>query len=852
MIERHSLITSFYDRLILRRPKVVILCLVLVVSFLGYKARHFELDASAETLILETDEDLLYSRLIEARYGSDDYLVVTFTPQKDLFSEKTLETLTRLRNELRQLDTVSSVVSILDVPLLESGSLSVKELVTHDLTLESVTSDRQRAMVEFADSPLYQNLIVSADLKTTALQIKFHHDTAHEALAGRFQELQNRQAQGALGLDEQAELERVARELKTHREEAKKTRHRDIATIRSIMEKYRHEGKLFLGGVSMIADDMISFIKSDLKMFGLGVMLFLAITLSAIFRSMRWVILPILCCALSAISMMGLLGMFGWHVTVISSNFISLQLILTMSLTIHLIVRYREVAARNLVKDQKNLVFETVRTIFTPCFYATLTTIVGFGSLVFCDILPVRTFGWMMNGGLLLSLALTFLLFPAGLMLLTRRIPAIRRSRFSLTPFLAEFTEAHGILILVMSLTAFVISLVGIEKLEVENSFINYFREKTEISQGMKVIDQKLGGTTPLEVIVQVDESKHAPSAGGGAGVPLDEEFKKFDEFDKAVESEKYWFTSEKMALAVRIHDYLDSLPETGKVLSLGTIIKIGEKLNFGRPFEGVELAMLHTKLPDKLKNTLLKPYVSTEHGELRFVVRVRDSEKTLRRNALLEKIRHDLSNKLGLGKEQVHLTGLLVLYNNMLQSLFSSQILTLGIVAVALAGMFLVIFHSVKVALIAIAPSLLAISAVLGIMGWLNIPLDMMTITIAAITIGIGVDDTIHYVYRFRREIYVDRSYVQAMHRCHRSIGDAMTYTSVTIIIGLSVLVASSFIPTILFGLFTALAMSIALIANLTLLPQLLIALKPFSFGAKERSAAMGEQKSNRWENAL
>ena len=356
----------------------------------------------------------------------------------------------------------------------------------------------------------------------------------------------------------------------------------------------------------------------------------------------------------------------------------------------------------------------------------------------------------------------------------------------------------------------------------------------------MKVIDQEMGGTTPLDVIIKLKGTKESTSpAAGGSEVPLDEEFKKFDEFDKAEEDDKYWFTPEKMALAVKIHDYLDSLPETGKVLSLATVIKIGEKLNEGRPLEGVELALLYKELPENLKATLLKPYVSPEHDEFRFLVRVQDSQKTLRRNALLGKIRNELSSELGLGKDQVHLTGLLVLYNNMLQSLFDSQVLTLGVVAVALTGMFLTVFQSLKIALIAIAPSLLAIAAVLGIMGWLNIPLDMMTITIAAITIGIGVDDTIHYVYRFKREIDIDRNYMETMHRCHRSIGDAMTYTSVTIIIGFSVLTASNFIPTILFGLLTALAMSIALLANLTLLPQLLIAFKPFGFNNNPSSKA-------------
>jgi predicted RND superfamily exporter protein len=581
----------------------------------------------------------------------------------------------------------------------------------------------------------------------------------------------------------------------------------------------------------MVADDMISFVKSDLKIFGLGVTFFLIVTLSLIFRKKRWIFVPLLCCALSSISMMGLLGMFGWEVTVISSNFISLQLIITMAITIHLIVRYRELLFKNPEAEQRQLILDTVRLMVTPCLYAALTTMAGFGSLVFCHILPVITFGWMMIGGIVVSLILTFLLFPSVLMLLKKGSPkALHESRFSLTSFLAKFTEGHGRIILAVSAIVFIISALGIARLDVENSFINYFKESTEIYQGMQVIDQKLGGTTPLDVIVQLDQvGGQAPVVTPRADADFDEDFSEFDEFDEPQDEEKYWFTAEKVDLVTRIHDYLEGLPQIGKVLSLGTMVKIAEQLNQGKPLDSLQLAVLYSELPGEFKDMLLKPYVSPEHSQLRFSVRVKDSEETLKRNLLLKRLRDDLTGKLGLKEENVHFAGLFVLYNNMLQSLFDSQILTLGLVLLALMGMFLVLFRSLKIALIAIAPNLLAIATVLGIMGWLNIPLDMMTITIAAISIGIGVDNTIHYVYRFEQEIIVDWNYTKAIHRCHGSIGRALYYTSLTIIIGFSILALSNFIPTIYFGLLTGLAMSIALIASLTLLPELLVTFKPF-----------------------
>ena len=609
------------------------------------------------------------------------------------------------------------------------------------------------------------------------------------------------------------------------------------------MDNYRRDAELFLGGVSMIADDMISFIKSDLKVFGIGVLFFLIVTLSIIFRSSRWVLLPMLCCTFSAISMMGLLGMFGWPVTVISSNFISLQLIITMAITIHLIVRYRDLAFHDPGAEQRQLILDTVRLMVTPCLYAALTTIAGFGSLLLCDLLPVKTFGWMMIAGIIVSLVVTFLLFPAGLMLVHREVSragrAQKRSRYSLTSFLAGFTGTHGRMILVSSAIIFGISLFGISRLVVENSFIDYFKDSTEIYQGLKVIDQKLGGTSPLDVIIDFDEPEASSQvAAPGINAKSDDEFEKFDEFDESKSAEddgRYWFTADKMARITKIHDYLDSLPETGKVVSLATMLKIAEDFNNGQPLDNFQLALLYGELPDTFKTMVLKPYVSVEHNQVRYAIRVRDSEKSLRRNELVKKIKYDLINKLGLREDHVHLTGLLVLYNNMLQSLFKSQILTLGVVVIALMGMFLILFRSFKIAMIAITPNLLAIGAVLGVIGWLNIPLDMMTITIAAISMGIAVDNTIHYIYRFRQEFNLEHNYVKTVFNCHGSIGYAMYYTSVTIIIGFSILALSNFLPSIYFGLLTGLAMLVALIASLTLLPQLLIVFRPFGPEAEE-----------------
>ena len=830
MTTRYSVIMRLYDRIILKRPKIVIFCVLIVVLFLSYQAKNFKLDASTETLIIETDEDLLYSRLIESRFGGHDYLLLTYSPNADLFSDEGLKKLTLLRDDLMQLERVSSVVSILDAPLLESPPVPVKELVAGIQTLESPTVDRRLAKIEFKSSPLYQSLLVSPDLKTTGLQINFETDGTFREIEERYEQFYEKQSNGSLSAREMAEFNAVRKQFQQFKEKRKKLRHQDIIAIRTIMDTYRQDAELFLGGISVITDDLVSFIKKDLKIFGIGVAILLVVTLGLIFKKVRWIVLPMLCCVFSAISMMGLLGMFGWKVTVISSNFISLQLIITMAIAIHLIVRYRDLALRHPETEQHELVFETVRLMLTPCLYASLTTIAGFASLLLCDILPVRSFGWMMSAGIVVSLTLTFIFLPAGLMLLNKAAPRAKKAkRFSFTKFLARTTQAHGTLILVGSGLVFILSGFGISRLVVENSFINYFKKTTEIYKGMKVIDENLGGTTPLDVIIELDEQPaSANKAKPENKTQSDDEFDEFDEF-KAADDEKYWFTANRMALATRVHNYLDSLPETGKVLSLSTMLKIAAKLNQGRPLDNFQLALVYSELPDRFKRIIIEPYASPRNNQLRYAIRIKDSQKSLRRDALLKKIRHDLKHQIGLTDEQVHLTGLLVLYNNMLQSLFKSQILTVGVVVLLLLGMFLILFRSLKLALIAIFPNLLAISVVLGVMGWLKIPLDMMTITIAAISIGIAVDNTIHYIYRFRHEFRAESGYINTVHKCHGSIGLAMYYTSLTIISGFLILTLSNFIPSIYFGLLTALAMSIALLAALTLLPRLIVVLQPF-----------------------
>ena len=819
-------LAASYRRFILGRPRSVLVVLALILLGVGGHARDFRLDASADSLLLESDPDLRRFREVQKRYRTQDLLVVTFTPAAELFSDASLETLAALRDALSQVEEIDRVTTILDVPLLESSDVPVSELTDNIPTLETAGIDRARAKEELRRSPVFRETILSADASTTALLLSMKDDPELESQRARRQELSTTREQGDLDDAGERELTLVQARYESAHQRAGERRSESVAAVRAVLAPFREHGTLHLGGVPMITSDMIAFVRNDLLVFGGGVLVFLVVMLGMVFRRPRWVLLPLACCACAGFFMVGLLGMLGWKVTVISSNFLALMLIITLSMNIHLAVRYRQLRRDHPTRTHIDLVAMTVGYMVRPCLYTALTTIIGFGSLVFSGIKPVIDFGWMMGIGLAVTFVTSFTLFPCGLVLLGRGgegdVPT--RREFPFTAPLAVLCTRHGGLVLLATGALALLSLVGISRLEVENSFIDYFSRDTEIYRGMRLIDQELGGTTPVDVVLDLDEARIF-------GEDEDDE----EWFDEEYEDEDfgndpaYWFTTFKVQRIKEVHDYLDSLPEVGKVLSLASAVRVGESLNEGRELDSFLLALLYKRLPDEVRAALIDPYISIENNEARIFARVVDSQPDLRRAELLERIRRDLKEKLALEEADVSVTGLLVLYNNMLQSLYTSQISTLGAVLVGVGLMLVILFRSFTLALIGIVPNLLAAGLVLGLMGIAGIPLDMMTITMAAITIGIAVDNSIHYLYRFREELPGCGDYVQTLKLCHANIGRAVFYTSCTIIFGFSILILSNFLPTIYFGVLTGLAMLVALLAALTLLPKLILVVKPF-----------------------
>ena len=788
------MLANFYQKNIIEKPKLIFALLILCLIGFGYNSKNFRLDASSETLLLEGDPDLKYLNEITERYGAREFLILTHTPKEKMISSNSINNLKNLKSKIENLDWVHSVVTILDIPLLNNSDSSLVERIQNFSTLKTEGIDKELGFKEILNSPVFKNFVISEDGKTSGIIVYLKSNKLNKKFKNK-------------------------EELEQHKDRIKKQNHQNILEIREVIENFGQESKIYLGGIPMIADDMMTFIKNDIVVFGLGVLFFIIATLWFVFRKLIWIIIPISSCFFSVVIMMGFLGLLGWKVTVISSNFIALMLILTMAMNIHMSTRFLQLTKQFPKLKKSKIILMTTEKMLWPILYTVLTTICAFLSLIFSEIKPIIDFGWMMTFGLITSFLVTFTLLPTLLNFVNdANIFFVKNTDSKITGFFRDKSIHNKNVIFGITSIIIVLSVFGISKLEVENSFINYFNKNTEIYKGMKLIDEKLGGTTPLEVIIKF---------------PKKEEKKKNEDEDDWGEEdendEKYWFTKDKIDKISKVHNYLDSLDPVGKVLSFSSIIEVATQLNNNKPLGTLEMGVLYSKIPKSIKKEIIDPYISIEDSEARVSLRIKDSLENLRRNELINKINHDLENKLGIKKDEYKLGGVLILFNNLLQSLFKSQILTLGFVISGIFIMFLILFKNIKLSLIGVVPNFIAAFFILGIIGMAEIPLDMMTITIAAITIGIAVDNSIHYLYRFKEEFNKSKNYKKTLKICHSTVGIAILNTSITIVFGFSILILSNFIPTIYFGIFTGIAMLLAMISVLTLLPSLLLVFKPF-----------------------
>ncbi len=819
------MLKKIYKNFLLKYPLSIGLILTILIILLSFNLKNLKIDASSESLLLENDTSLDFTRQINEKYATNDFLVITFTPKDDLFSENSLNTIKELTNDILRLKDVKNINSILNVPLLQSPKVEISNLSNGVLTLEKIKennefNEERKNLIkkEFLNSPLYKNNLVSNDFKTTAIVINLKEDDVFLNLIKERKQLFNDKSK-------EKEKEKITEKIKKQIEVSNENNKILIEKIRTIITKHQIDNNMFLGGVSMISNDIIQFIKNDISIYGLGLLFIMILVLYYLFRNFLWVFITFIITFLSVVLSSSIIASLNMGVTVISSNFISLQIILTTSIIVHLIIRYQELVEKYpKVKNQKRILLNVLLSKSIPTLFAVLTTIIGFLSLVISGILPIINLGIMMSLSIVVSLILSFIYF--GILLAKfERIENVKNLKIWTPINISKNIIIHNPkLIIFGSLLIIIFSVAGSMKLIVENSFINYFKKNTEIYKSMYLIDQKLGGTTPLDVIVNLNtknvkiEEKQENNNDDGFS----------DEFSEENSDEAYWFTSEKMDKINKIHNYLNSLSEVGYVQSFSTVLQVGKDLNDGKDLKSLELGVLYNKLPEEYKKILLYPYVDIENNQLRFTMRIKDSNDELRRNELLIKIEKDI-NKIVSHTDEVKLSNLMLLYNNMLQSLFDSQIKTLGVVLAFILAMFIILFRNMKLSFIAIISNIIPIGLIFGFMGIFNIPLDIMTITIASISIGIGIDDAIHYIHRYESEFAKDKNYTNAMVRTHKALGSAMYFTTLIIMLGFSILVFSNLIPTIYFGLLTMFTMFVCLVSSIVLLPRLLIILKPF-----------------------
>lgn len=802
---------AFIFKTILKYPKQILFCCILFFFISLFYAIKLPIDASSESLILENDKDFKIYEEILQDYQTKDFLILAFIPKDgNVFSNHSLQILQKITQDIKKIPQVQDTLSILNAPLLKSTpNLELQEILKINPTLLSKQTDKNLAKTEILNHPFYTQNIISKNAKTAGILIYLKEDIKLKELT----QLKNT-------ANTQEEKQNIQNLIHTHKQNSQIHNAQTIQALKSLKEQYITEGKVYLGGIMLIASDMIDYVKSDLITYGTALSIILALMLWIFFRHIYFVALSFCVCLFSLVVSSGIFSFFGYQITIVSSNYVSLLLIISVSLIVHLIVSYLEFYEKFPKASQKNLVYAVMLNKASPSFFAVLTTIIGFLSLVFSKILPIIHLGIIMSIGVSVALIFTFMLFGAILVILPKpqKVKDLPKWHHIFLLKCANLATNKPKLIYAISFLCIAFSIYGIMNLKVENSFVNYFKDDSEIKQGLLTIDQDLGGTIPLEIIINFQDK----SSKDSSLIDFENEFE--EEFNVLEQQDSYWFDSQKLRIAEKIHTYLANKEYIGSILSLHSLSMLVGSLGLGA--DDFTIAFLYKNSPQNLKNQLFTPYANIAKNQMRFVFRTFDSNPNLKRNLFIHEIQNDLTTLLQNESVTFKINGMMVLYNNLLQSLIASQVDTLSLVIGAIFLVFVLIFRSFKLSVIALLTNLIPLGAIFGFLGISGIPLDLMGITIAAICLGIGVDDVIHYIHRYKEELK-SHSIKQAIIRSHSSIGNAMYYTTLIIVVGFCAMMTSNFIPTIYFGLLTTLVMLLMLAGSLILLPTFLITLK-------------------------
>jgi predicted RND superfamily exporter protein len=777
-------------------PYLICVIFIFLISALAWQAKYFEIDASADTLLVDNNKHYILSQLADQRYGSEEFILIAFKPNNTaLFSASNLNTLVDIADKIEQLPRVKQVNSIANMPIFSAADNVSADVA--NLTWEKQKFDEQTLSLSLKKHPLYEGLLINQAQTALSLQVVFNSQTDIEAVNNDIIAIKQHLLNRDLTKRELNSLAQLKKQQQNLNKQLEQTRINEIEKIRTILAPYKKVGSFYLGGNNLLSYELIQIIQSDLVLFGSLIFIMIIMLLWFLFRQLSWVLLPIVCCATSVVMTVGLLAALNFKVTVISANVFALQIILSLAMIIHLIVHYQELVLKHSHWSHQQLVLATIKEKIKPCFYAGLTTTIGFGSLIFSGVQPVISFGWMMVVAMLVSFIVSLVFFPALLLAIFNKQAFVKQHKkiengMSAT---ASFVKARPKSIIFTSLLLTLVGILGCFNLSAENSFLNYFSESTDVRKELSFIDQEFGGSTPFDLLLDIPDEQIK------SGLVI---------------------SASTVQTITAIQNMLAKQQAIGAITSIADFTKIAQVVN-AKPLTEYELTALYKSLDTELQQALFGAYFSEKKQQIRISMRVQDSTQDLNRADLLVKIHQELAN-IGIPKQQYTLTGLFILYQDVLSRLVDSQVLTILIVYAAMAVTLMIIFSSIKVAWIALVPNIITTSVIMGILGIFAIPLDLMTITIAAVAMGISMDDTIHYIHRYLAELKREPNNEKAwVKRTNLSVGYALIYTTTVIVIGFGSLVFSNFVPSMLFGLLTSIAMVVALLTDITTLPVLL-----------------------------
>tara|TARA_R110002050_G_scaffold276633_2_gene421893 strand:+ start:558 stop:2960 length:2403 start_codon:yes stop_codon:yes gene_type:complete len=791
----------------MRKPTVKLSAYLLCVIFtiitvaLAWQARKFEINASADTLLVDNNKHFLLTQLANQRYGSEEFILIAYKPKVDsVFDEKTLTMVADISKKITEIDRVKKVNSIVNVPIFTATNNVSADV--NKLTWEEQKFPKDKLLLSLKNHPLYEDLLINREQTALSLQVIFKNNPELSQLNNKIINIKKNLLTRELNEQEQKTVTELKKQRANLNKKLEEKRINEIEEIRALLKPYQNDGEFYLGGNNLLSYELIKIIQNDLVLFGSAILCLVILILSYLFRQLSWVLLPIVCCATSVIITVGLLAALEFKVTVISANVFALQIILSLAMIIHLIVHYQELVTKHKDWSHKKLVLKTIMQKINPCFYAGLTTTIGFGSLIFSGVQPVISFGWMMVVAMLVSFFVSLVFFPALLIAFFGKQSHVAKHKVveKSMAWLATTVGEQPKKIIVVSFILTAIGLGGCLLLTAENSFLNYFDESTDVRKELTFIDKQFGGSTPFDLLYDIPQDQI---------------------------KQDLIISADAVQTITSIQNMLVEQKAIGAITSLSDFTKIAQVVN-GKPLTEYELTALYKSLDADLQQDLFGAYFSKKDNQVRISMRVQDSTENLNRADLLATIHKELA-ALGIEKEEYTLTSLFILYENILSRLVDSQILTLIIVYSAMAITLMIIFSSFKVALIALVPNFITTSVIMGVMGIFAIPLDLMTITIAAVAMGISMDDTIHYVHRYLDEFKATdhknnksdkEDYVL---KTNVSVGYALIYTTTIIVVGFGSLVFSNFVPSMLFGLLTSVAMIVALLTDITTLPVML-----------------------------